>query len=99
MKNRLVGLDQHHLNLLQSISPFEYMKREELASHPHWTWLNDYLNDLIARKFITVSPSGGMYALTPDGRRLWNLSAQYNDEPDEEHFSRPNDPLDEVWYG
>ena len=87
MKNRLVDLDQHHINLLSACDPYMYVEREyflDQLGKPRWTWFDDYMNDMMRRGFITQSPSGEYYALTEEGRKLWNLSAQYNDDPDTE---------------
>ena len=82
MKNRLVGLDQNHLDILFVCSTQMYVTSDEFKSligrHGH-TWLKDYLRDLVNRDFLTISPSGEIYALTSEGRTLWNLSKNYDE--------------------
>jgi len=99
MKNRLVGLDQHHIDLLMACEHYMFVEKEyfmDRLGKPRWTWFDDYMNDMIRRGFITVSPSGHHYALTVDGRKLWNLSAQYNDERDDETLANVERSMERI---
>ena len=87
MKNRLVGLDEHHIDLLHSLSTWGVTSRiaieKGLSVPERWTWLDDYLNDIISRGYVDKGRQENTYRLTPAGRMLQTLSIQYNDEPGE----------------